>query len=113
MPLVRHRRTGNAPSPTKAARELQRLILGQTVEVKLTGQKTHNREVCIIEKDGKDINKEMVRRGYAWAYRKHLRRPYTSEYIGAEEEARAQRLGLWQQTNPQPPWEFRRQVRGR
>jgi endonuclease YncB( thermonuclease family) len=33
------------PFGEEASRELRSLILGQTVEVKLTGQKTHSREV--------------------------------------------------------------------
>jgi micrococcal nuclease len=97
----------------EASRELKKLILGETVEVTTTGQKTYKREVCLIRKDGVDINLEMVRMGYAWAYRQYLRRPYASDYIEAEKEARAKRLGLWADPNPTPPWEFRRRLRGR
>lgn len=52
----------------------------------------------------------MVRDGYAWAYREYLHVPYASEYIDAESEARSKRLGLWQQSNPEAPWEFRRRL---
>ncbi|MEM2963744.1 MAG: thermonuclease family protein [Candidatus Anstonellales archaeon] len=95
----------------EAMRVLKHLILGQTVEVDLTGSRTYNREVCIIRKDGMNINLEMVNRGYAWAYKQYLRRPYASEYIDAETEARSKRLGLWQDMNPTPPWEFRKAMR--
>jgi micrococcal nuclease len=78
------------------------------VRVKLTRDRTYGREVCLIEYEGLDVNLEMVRRGYAWAYREYLKSPYASEYIGAEKQARAKRLGLWQAPNPEPPWEFRR-----
>jgi len=92
----------------EADREMRNLVLGYRVDATLTGDKTYNREVCIIKKDGMDINREMVRTGYAWAYRKYLKGTYASEYIDAESRARAMRLGLWQQSNPRPPWEFRR-----
>jgi endonuclease YncB( thermonuclease family) len=36
----------------------------------------------------------MVETGYAWAYRRFLERPYASEYIGAENEARKNKRGL-------------------
>jgi micrococcal nuclease len=62
----------------------------------------------IIYKDSMNINLEMVKAGYAWAYRQYLKRPYTSEYIDAETEARQARRGLWQQANPTPPWEWRK-----
>jgi len=96
------------PYSKEAGKELRQLIYGQKVEVITTGEKTHGREVCIIKKDGKDINLEMVRRGYAWAYRKHLKSPYASEYIEAENRARDQKLGIWQEDNPLPPWEFKK-----
>lgn len=92
----------------QAADELYKLVFGYPVDVTLTGDKTYNREVCIIRKDGSDINLEMVKRGYSWAYREYLSGPYASEYIGAEKEAREKGLGLWIQRNPMPPWEFRK-----
>ena len=97
----------------EATKELKKLILGQNVEITTTGDKTYNREVCIIKKGGKDINLEMVKEGAAWAYVKYLKRPYTSEYIEAEREARNKKLGLWKDSNPTPPWEFRKMQRGR
>lgn len=96
------------PYGEEALRELKGLVLGQNVQVVLTGQKTYNREVCLIEKDGLDINLEMVKRGYAWAYKQYLKRPHASEYIEAESKARRQKLGLWQDNNPTPPWEWRK-----
>jgi len=90
-----------------ADRELNNLVLHSTVEITLTGESSYDREVCIIKKMGVDINHEMVKRGYAWAYREHLRGTYASEYITAENEARKMHRGLWKQANPQPPWEFR------
>jgi len=101
------------PYGEEAARELKKLILGETVEVTITGAKTYNREVCRIHKDGMDVNLEMVKRGYAWAYTHYLKRPYASEYIDAERAAREKHLGLWQDTNPTPPWEFRRALKRR
>lgn len=99
------------PYGEEAERELKRLVLGQIVAVETTGAKTFNREVCLIRKDGKDINLEMVRIGYAWAYKQYLKRPYASEYISAEEDARKNRRGLWKDNNPTPPWEWRKEMR--
>jgi micrococcal nuclease len=99
------------PFGRAADRELNNLVMHSTVDVALTGDRSYDREICIIKKLGVDINKEMVKRGYAWAYREYLRSPYASEYIEAENEARKMRRGLWQQTNPLPPWEFRKKYR--
>lgn len=114
-PEIAHNRFGMGGQPygVEAGTELKRMILGQDVEVTTTGQKTYKREVCIIKKDGTDINLEMVKRGAAWAYKHYLKRPYASEYIEAENEARAKKLGLWKNPNPTPPWEFRKLQRRR
>jgi endonuclease YncB( thermonuclease family) len=97
----------------ESKKELKSLILGQTVEVTTTGDKTYNRDVCIIKKDGIDINLEMIKRGATWAYRKYLKPPYASEYIQAETGARNEKVGLWQESNPEPPWDFRQRIRGK
>jgi endonuclease YncB( thermonuclease family) len=59
--------------------------------------------VAILHLADRNINLEMVKEGYAWAYKEYLARPYASEFIGAENDARSKQLGLWQQTNPMPP----------
>jgi micrococcal nuclease len=99
------------PYGEEATTALKKMIMGQTVQVTLTGAKTCKKEVCRIENDGMDVNLEMVRLGYAWAYRQHLQRPYDWYYIGAERDAREQRLGPWQDSIPTPPWEYRRSLR--
>ena len=71
----------------------------------------YRRMVAILYFGNRDINREMVKKGYAWAYREYLKGPYASEYIDAENDARSKHLGLWKQMNPQPPWEFRRLMR--
>lgn len=100
------------PFGEEATKELKRLILGQDVDVEIKDTDRYRRKVCRISKGGMDVNLEMVKLGFAWAYVHYLRRPYASEYIDAERSARAKKLGLWQQSNPQPPWEFRRLRRG-
>jgi len=95
------------PYGIEAKEVLSDLIYGKTVQVETTGERTYDREVCHVHLKNEDINLEMVKRGYAWAYRHYLSGAYASEYIDAEREAREKRRGLWKQSNPQPPWEFR------
>ncbi|MBE0427663.1 MAG: thermonuclease family protein [Nitrospirae bacterium] len=100
---------GNPGQPfgDEAWEELKALVYKQQVTVELTGEKGYRPEICLIKKDNMDINREMVKRGYAWAYRENLKGPYAGEYTDAEKEAREKKLGLWQQVDPQPPWDFR------
>ena len=50
-----------------------------------------------------DINGEMVRRGWALAYRR-----YSEDYVDEEEDARNRKAGMWQGEFIKP-WEWRRQ----
>jgi len=61
--------------------------------------------VDIILPDGKNLCEEIVRAGYAWWY--YL---YSDNLVlkQLENEARIARRGIWSQTNPMPPWEFRK-----
>ena len=81
--------------------------MGKDVAAEVVDIDQYRRTVAVIHYAGRDINREMVAEGMAWAYRHYLRAPYASEYIGAEQQARSRRLGLWNDHNPQPPWEFR------
>ena len=59
--------------------------------------------------DGRDINREMVREGHAWAYRDYLQ---DRTILEDENHAKSAELGLWSLNNPIPPWEWRRGERG-
>ena len=52
---------------------------------------------------GLNISLEQIKSGYAWAYRTK-----DPELINAETIARSQKLGLWSDPNPIPPWIFRK-----
>jgi hypothetical protein len=55
--------------------------------------------------DGANLNKQIVGAGYAWQYKRYSKDP---EYGDLEAEARTAKLGLWQDKNPIPPWQWRR-----
>ena len=80
------------------------LIFGKTVEVKKTGEDRYGRSLGFIFVDSMDVNAQMIEDGWAWHYKK-----YNDErrLASLEEEARAEKRGLWADSNPLPPWEFR------
>jgi endonuclease YncB( thermonuclease family) len=111
-----NRRTGNVSKPgqpygEEAEEALRSKILGKLVTLEIMDKDRYNRMVSVIRLDGRDINQEMVAEGWAWAYRQYLDRPHASEYVKLEELARKEKRGLWKQSNPQPPWEFRKNLR--
>lgn len=110
-PEIRHEGVPGQPFGKEAKAALTELVLGRKVTLEIVDIDTHRRMVGIVRVSGADINREMVRSGLAWAYRRYLSAPYASEYIAAEKEAREKRLGLWKQANPDPPWNFKRRNR--
>lgn len=82
----------------------KRRVLGKTVEVKPLIRDHWDRIIAWVFVDGENLNKELLRHGIAWWYKKYL--PFDKELEALETEARAARVGLWALPNPIPPWEF-------
>ncbi|MBI5018486.1 MAG: thermonuclease family protein [Deltaproteobacteria bacterium] len=91
----------------KAKEYASSLAYGRDVTVRETDVDRYGRTVAwVILPDGRNLNKEMVRVGLAWWYRKYAARDRELERL--ESEARAARRGLWQDREPVPPWEWRK-----
>ena len=88
-----------------AKQALSNLIFGRTVNLKIKTTDKYGRTVAEVFHNNKNINKEMVKKGYAWAYREYMT---DNEYLTLEAQAKAQKLGLWSQPNPTYPSNFRK-----
>ena len=87
----------------KSKQFLASLIAGQVVEVEPKGKDRYKRTLGIIHFKEQDINAQMVLNGYAWAYV-----IYSRIYVNQEKLARDNKRGLWQSSDPTPPWEWRK-----
>jgi len=96
---------------TRAKQFTSELVFGKTVSVQVRGTDQYGRILGeVILPNGRSLNRELVRNGYAWWYRR-----YSNDRVlqQLEQEARRERRGLWRDRNPTPPWEFRRERRAR
>nr|DAU94142.1 MAG TPA: nuclease-like protein [Caudoviricetes sp.] len=91
------------PYGKKSKQFLANLIAGKVVEVEPKGKDRYKRTLGIIHHKGQDINAQMVLNGYAWAYVK-----YSRIYVNQERLARENKRGLWQSSDPTPPWVWRK-----
>ena len=96
------------PYGQAAGKYLAYLIAGSIVDIETVDTDRYGRTVGIVSDSERNINQEMVRAGYAWVYRKYCDRDFCSEWLQLEDRARNARIGLWQESNPIPPWEWRR-----
>lgn len=82
------------------------LAFGQTVILRDKGRDRNGRLLAeVMLPDGRSLNRELVRAGFAWWFRKYSS---DQELARLEAEARAERRGLWADADPVPPWEYRR-----
>lgn len=83
------------------------LCFGKIVTVKTEGKTDRYKRIIgeIILLDGTNVNKELVRNGLAWHYKKYSN---STEYAELEILARHQQIGLWSETDPVSPWLWRR-----
>ena len=82
-------------------------ILGKEVVVQVAATDRYGRAVGKVMLGSRCINREMVEEGHAWYYKDYA--PDEHEFAQAEEAARQKRLGIWKESSPQPPWEWRRE----
>ena len=93
------------PFGARAKQALSELVYRKQVAVIERGQDKYGRVIGTLRADSHNVNKEMVMRGFAWAYISYAKDP---EILGAEKIARAERRGLWADPQAEPPWLYRR-----
>jgi len=95
----------------QSKQSLSELVFNREVVVETTKKDRNGRDIGKVLVDGLDVSLEQVRRGLAWHYKAYQREQPPEDrvsYAAAEEDARRLRLGLWQDAQPVPPWELRR-----
>jgi micrococcal nuclease len=93
------------PFGMRAKQALADMTFGKTIIVETSTRDRYGRVIGHVVVDDLDVNAELVRRGYAWVYRRYTD---DAELIRLEQIARTEGLGLWAESNPIPPWEWRR-----
>jgi len=99
------------PYGRKSQEYLAGMVAGKQVLIESDKQDRYGRDLGKIILNGKDINQEQVKAGMAWWYRYYKKQQPPDDqmaYEAAESSAKANRLGLWADTNPINPYEWRR-----
>lgn len=93
---------------------LSELVYDKTVSVDWSKKDRYGRVVGKVLVNGLDANLEQVRRGLAWFYKEYQNELIIDDrltYLGAHEEAIAAKNGLWVESSPIAPWDWRKAVR--
>lgn len=70
----------------------------------------YGRTVARVECNGVEANAEQIRSGMAWVFDSYLT---DRSLYPVQDEARAAKRGLWADSHPMPPWEWRADARAR
>ncbi|MGK2952606.1 MAG: thermonuclease family protein [Thiobacillus sp.] len=95
----------NQPHGEAATETLKALALNQRAQLDIVATDTYGRKVGRLTVGSQSVNREMVRRGFAWASTRYRR---DVGLLEAQREAHAAKRGLWQDATPTPPWVWRR-----
>jgi len=91
----------------RASREaLAAMVFGKTVSVADEGRDQYGRWIGRVNVDGLDVNRQMIATGNAWHFTEFSNDPTLA---ALQEQARSQKIGLWSQPDPIPPWQYRNQ----
>ncbi|MFC3110858.1 thermonuclease family protein [Undibacterium arcticum] len=64
----------------------------------------YGRSVAVVACEEVEVNRAQVERGLAWVYAQYNK---DGSLPKVQAEAKSARRGVWTDTNPTPPWEFR------
>jgi endonuclease YncB( thermonuclease family) len=92
----------------KAKQFTSDFCFGKKVKVLTTGTDRNRRVIGFVYVKGRCLNKELLKAGLAWHYKKYNN---DDEYAYLENEARANKIGLWSMKNPVAPWLFRKSMK--
>jgi len=94
---------------SKAAKKYTaKLAAGKVVTIWPTDTDRYGRTIAFVFVGSKDLNKELLKAGLAWHYKKYSRDP---ELAKLEFEAKSKKVGLWKEPNQIAPWEWRKNKR--
>lgn len=95
------------PFGDEATQWLQDRISQETVEIEKVTEGNYGRTVAKVYHNDQMINELLVRQGLAWVYNRYCDQSVCDEWQTIQQNKRQNEVGLWQQSNPEPPWEYR------
>lgn len=83
------------------------LCLKTKAEIAIQSVDHRRRSVSRVTCNGIDVNAEQLRRGMAWVYESKAK---DGTLYTLQDKARRAKLGLWADSTPIPPWQWRYQA---
>lgn len=91
---------------TVSKQALSNMIFNKNIDLVVEETDRYGRNVAEVFIDGVNVNKYMVKNGYAWAYKEYMK---DKDYLRLQESAQNAKVGIWSHPKPIYPQDFRRQ----
>ena len=97
----------NQPFGTKAKQFTSDQIYLKTIKYVVTDTDRYGRSIAMIyyDEDNKYLSAEIIKAGMGWHYKRYST---SKELALLEDNAKKNKIGLWIDTNPIAPWDFRK-----
>ena len=90
-----------------AKQATSQLLFGKDVGLHTHGRDKHGRTIAdVLLADGTNVSQTLVRAGWCWWYPEYAPKDLALEQ--SEQEAKEAKRGLWSDSDPVPPWLYRR-----
>lgn len=89
----------------RAKQSLSEMCYRKDAVLTVVSTDRYGRTVALVSCAGVNVNRAQVERGLAWVYKQYNK---DRSLPALQEAAAAKRRGLWAESNPIPPWDFRR-----
>ncbi len=84
---------------------MKKMIQGRYVKIESKGYDKYDRLLAVIYLDNsKTLNLLSIENGYAWVHKYYCDEKICNKWLLAEDNAKKNRKGLWQDDNPVAPW---------
>jgi endonuclease YncB( thermonuclease family) len=107
-PEISHKQGEPSQPFGQKAKDFTKLLTTESkgsVTIIVTGTDLYRRTIAyVILEDGRNLNEELLQNGLAWHYTKYDK---TRTWQDMQKAAQIAKLGLWSDSIPQAPWDYR------
>lgn len=92
----------------QSKQKLSQLTFGKKIQLEVVDTDRYHRHVGILRINNQNINEKMIDSGLAHVYETYCKKDFCAKWKIKQDKAKQEKLGLWSQTSPIEPWNFRR-----
>ncbi len=99
------------PSADAAKRFIEKTVKGKRVSLEPQYTDSYGRMVAVVFNGSETLNDQLVQAGLAWVSPKYCQQDYCDAWKKKEKMAQLAKKGIWQESEPIPPWVWKRKKR--